>query len=60
MKKTKEKKLTKVFQLSFNVEKCKKWYIDIRYNFAMLSDSAYFIQRRVHQIFKSDEFFVDN
>jgi hypothetical protein len=48
------------FSLSFNVEKCKKWCIDIRYNSAMLSDSAYFIQRRAHQILEFNEFFVDN
>jgi hypothetical protein len=60
MKKTKEKKTNESFSLSFNVEKCKKWCIDIRYNFAVLSDSAYFIQRRVHQILEFDESFVDN
>jgi hypothetical protein len=60
MKKTKEKKTNENFSLSFNVEKCRKWCIDIQYNFAMLSNSAYFIQRRVHQILESDEFFVDN
>jgi hypothetical protein len=60
MKKIKEKKMNESFSLSFNVEKYKKWCIDIRYNFAMLSDSAYFIQRRAHQILEFDEFFVDN
>jgi hypothetical protein len=59
-KNKKKRKTSESFSLSFNVERCRKWCIDIRYNFAMLSDSAYFIQRRAHQTLEFDEFFVDN
>jgi hypothetical protein len=56
----KKRRTNKSLSLSSNVEKCRKWCIDIRYNSAMLSDSAYFIQRRAHQILESDESFVDS
>ncbi len=55
-----KKKTSESLSLSFNVEKCRKWCIDIRYNTAMSSDSAYFIQRRAYQILEFDESFVDS
>jgi hypothetical protein len=59
-KNRKKRKTSESFLLSFNVEKCRKWCINIRYNFTMLNNSTYFIQRRVHQILEFDKFFVDN
>ncbi len=59
-KNQRKRRTSESFSLSSNVEKCRKWCIDIRYNTAVLNDSAYFIQRRAHQILESDESFVDN